>query len=123
VETGDALDEAEVAAIRPAPDVAVVSGLYELIPDNAPVLASLRGLARALGPGGLLVYTGQPWHPQLEMIARVLRARDGGRWVMRRRTQEELDDLVRAAGFRKLQTRVEDGGLFTVSLARVESPR
>ena len=28
-------------------------------------------------PGSCLVYTGQPWHPQLEMIARVLINRDG----------------------------------------------
>ena len=26
--------------------------------------------ADAIAPGGFLVYTGQPWHPQLELIAR-----------------------------------------------------
>ena len=123
VEQADALDEASVAGLTPAPDVAVVSGLYELFADNGPVRRSLQGLAKALGGGGYLLYTGQPWHPQLEMIARVLRNREGRPWVMRRRTQEELDDLVRAAGFEKVETRIDDGGLFTVSLARIGDPR
>jgi hypothetical protein len=67
--------------------------------------------------GGFLIYTGQPWHPQLEMIARVLTNRDGKPWIMRRRTQEEMDDLVRAAGFRKLDMEIDRWGIFTVSLA------
>jgi hypothetical protein len=36
---------------------------------------------------------------------------------MRRRTQEELDELVRAAGFRKIEQRIDPQGIFTVSLA------
>ncbi len=115
----DAFDEESIAATSPAPTVGVVSGLYELFPENAPVARSLRGLARALSGGGWLVYTNQPWHPQIEMIARVLRNREGAPWVMRRRTQEEMDDLVRAAGFEKVETDVDEFGIFTVSLARI----
>ena len=39
-------------------------------------------------------------------------------WVMRRRTQAEMDGLVWAAGFEKLEQRIDDAGIFTVSLAR-----
>jgi alpha-beta hydrolase superfamily lysophospholipase/SAM-dependent methyltransferase len=116
-EQGDAFDGANLAAIKPAPTVSIVSGLYELFPDNDLVLGSLRGIASAMTEGGYLVYTGQPWHPQLEMIARVLPNRDGKPWVMRRRTQEELDELVRAAGFTKLDMEIDRHGIFTVSLA------
>src|SRR5262249_14899737 len=119
LELADAFDPASLAAITPPPDIAIVSGLYELIPDNARVRASLHGLAKALGGGGYLIYTGQPWHPQLELIARVLRNRDGRPWGMRRPTQAELGDLVRAAGFEKVETRTDDAGIFTVSLARI----
>ncbi|HEX5102874.1 MAG TPA: class I SAM-dependent methyltransferase family protein, partial [Pirellulaceae bacterium] len=117
-EPGDAFDEQSIAAIQPAPTIAIVSGLYELFPDNARVLASLRGIARAMRDGGLLIYTGQPWHPQIEMIARVLPNRDGQPWIMRRRTQAEMDDLVRAAGFEKLEMEIDRWGIFTVSLAK-----
>lgn len=116
-EEGDAFDEEGLAKITPAPTVSIVSGLYELFGDNDMVLRSLRGIARSMTEGGLLVYTGQPWHPQIEMIARVLTNRDGKPWIMRRRTQEEMDDLVRAAGFRKIDMEIDRWGIFTVSLA------
>lgn len=116
-EQGDAFDEENLAAITPPPTIAIVSGLYELFGDNEMVQRSLRGIARAMSEGGYLVYTGQPWHPQLEMIARVLTNRDGQPWIMRRRTQEEMDDLVHAAGFRKLEMDIDRWGIFTVALA------
>ena len=78
----------------------------------------LDGIAGAIDEEGYLVYTGQPWHPQIEMIARVLTNRDGDPWIMRRRTQVELDELVREAGFEKIRTRVDRRGIFTVSLAK-----
>jgi hypothetical protein len=115
---GDAFDSAALAGLDPRPDIAVVSGLYELFPDNGPIVDSLRGLAACVPAGGWLIYTNQPWHPQLELIARGLRRSDGKPWVMRRRTQHEMDDLVRAAGFEKTRMEIDPWGIFTVSLAR-----
>lgn len=115
---GDAFDREGLAALRPRPTLAVVSGLYELFPENAPVQRSLAGVADALEPGGYLIYTNQPWHPQVEFIARVLTNREGKPWIMRRRTQAEMDELVRRAGFDKLEQEVDPWGIFTVSLAR-----
>jgi len=117
-EAGDAFDRDSLAAVTPQPTLGVVSGLYELFPDNAMIRRSLAGLAAAIPVGGYLVYTGQPWHPQLELIARALTShREGQAWVMRRRTQAEMDQLVAAAGFRKLEQRIDEWGIFTVSLA------
>ncbi|RIX49143.1 MAG: alpha/beta fold hydrolase [Rhodocyclales bacterium GT-UBC] len=116
---GDAFDRASLAAVSPRPTIGIVSGLYELFPDNDAVAASLAGLGDAIEPGGYLIYTGQPWHPQLELIARALTShRDGQAWVMRRRTQAEMDQLVAAAGFDKIEQRIDQWGIFTVSLAR-----
>lgn len=117
-ERGDAFDESSLAGVKPAPSVVVVSGLYELFPDNEPLQRSLRGIYAALPPGGWLIYTGQPWHPQVEMIARVLPNRDGKPWIMRRRPQSEMDALVRAPGFVKRRQWVDDFGIFTVSAAQ-----
>lgn len=115
----DAFDTASIAGVDPQPTLALVSGLYELFPDNDLLRRSLAGLAAAVPAGGYLVYTGQPHHPQLELIARALTSHRGGAaWVMRRRTQAEMDGLVRAAGFEKLEQRIDDAGIFTVSLAR-----
>ncbi|MGO9484566.1 MAG: bifunctional alpha/beta hydrolase/class I SAM-dependent methyltransferase [Rhodomicrobium sp.] len=120
-EKGDAFDRQSLAAIAPRPTIGIVSGLYELFPENGLVCQSLAGLAEAIEPGGYLLYTCQPWHPQLEMIARVLTSHLAGKaWVMRRRTQGEMDQLVEEAGFRKLEERIDEWGIFTVSMARRE---
>ena len=118
VRRGDAFDRAAVAALRPRATIGIVSGLYELFPSNDAVLESLGGLAEAIEPGGYLIYTNQPWHPQLEFIARVLRNREGKRWIMRRRTTAEIDELVRLAGFEKCAMEIDRWGMFTVSIAR-----
>lgn len=120
---GDAFDRDSLAAIEPRPTLGVVSGLYELFADNEMVRRSLAGLGDAIAPGGYLVYTGQPWHPQLEFIARALTShRQGQAWVMRRRTQAEMDQLVASAGFRKVAQRIDEWGIFTVSLAERVGP-
>ena len=115
---GDALDRESLATIQPRATIGIVSGLYELFPSNDAVLNSLRGLAEAIEPGGYLIYTNQPWHPQLEFIARVLRNREGEPWIMRRRTTAEIDELVRTAGFEKIDMEIDQWGMFTVSVAR-----
>ena len=115
---GDAFDRASLASIEPRPTIGIVSGLFELFPSNEGVLTALRGLADAIEPGGHLVYTNQPWHPQVEFIARVLRNREGEPWIMRRRTTAEMDELVRTAGFEKITMEVDEWGIFTVSIAR-----
>lgn len=122
-ERGDAFDPASLAGLPREATVGVVSGLYELFPENPPVRASLAGLAEAVAPGGYLIYTGQPWHPQIEFIARALTShRDGKPWVMRRRSQQEMDQLVAAAGFEKVAQETDPWGIFTVSLARRLEP-
>lgn len=117
-EQGNAFDRSSLAALSPQPTLGIVSGLYELFPDNALVRTSLAGLADAIPEGGLLVYTGQPWHPQLKTIAWSLTShRDGQPWVMRVRTQGEMDALVEEAGFEKCAQLIDEWGIFTVSLA------
>jgi SAM-dependent methyltransferase len=61
-EQGDAFDRSALIALQPKPTVGVVSGLFELFPDNDRVRETLAGLAGAIEPGGCLIYTGQPWH-------------------------------------------------------------
>ena len=115
---GDAFDRESLGSIRPHRTLGVVSGLYELFPQNDLVRQSLAGLAEAIEPGGFLVYTGQPFHPQLEMIARTLLNREQRPWIMRRRTQAELDQLVEQAGFQKIEQWIDGEGIFSVSIAQ-----
>lgn len=117
-EVADAFERASLAALTPKPTIGIVSGLFELFPSNAPLRAALGGLADAIESGGYLIYTNQPWHPQAEFIARVLTNREGQPWIMRCRTQAEMDELVRAAGFQKIKQDIDTWGIFSVSVAR-----
>lgn len=115
----DAFNEVSLAAIQPRVSLAVVSGLYELFSDNDLLRQSLSGLSQALESGGYLIYTGQIWHPQQEFIARALTShREGDAWVMRLRSQAEMDALVEQAGFKKIDQCIDEFGIFTVSVAQ-----
>jgi hypothetical protein len=98
-------------------DVAIVSGLYELFSNNEMVSRSLRLLNERVKDGAYLIYTNQPWHPQLEFIANVLINRNGEPWVMRCRAQSEMDALVKDAGFEKIKSFADEDGIFVVSIA------
>ncbi|AMW78716.1 hypothetical protein AMD27_07365 [Acinetobacter sp. TGL-Y2] len=114
----DAFNTASLASIQPKATLAVVSGLYELFSDNALLNQSLTGLSQAIESGGYLIYTGQIWHPQQEFIARALSShRQGSAWVMRLRSQAEMDALVEQAGFKKIDQCIDEFGIFTVSVA------
>lgn len=115
----DAFDTIGIAQASPRPTLIVVSGLYELFPDNDLLHKSLDGISRALEEDCYLIYTCQPWHPQLELIARTLTShRQGQSWVMRRRSQAEMDQLVESHGFEKVAQLQDAGGIFTVTLAK-----
>jgi alpha-beta hydrolase superfamily lysophospholipase/SAM-dependent methyltransferase len=118
----DALSPDSYPAADAFHDIVVVSGLFELVSDNAPVLAALQGIQRQLRPGGHVVYTGQPWHPDWLRIARTLNDHRGAPWQMRLRPQAELDALVASIDCRKTQSLIGSGGVFTVSVARHEPP-
>ena len=116
----NAFDRANYQHLEPRPTLGIVSGLHELFADNDLIQHSLDGFGDAIESGGYLIYTGQPWHPQLEMIARALTSHKAGSpdWVMRRRSQQEMDQLVAKAGFEKIHQWIDEYGIFTVSLAR-----
>ena len=115
----NAFEPANYQALTPRPTLGIVSGLHELFADNDLIMHSLNGFGTAIETGGYLIYTGQPWHPQLELIARCLTSHKEGspNWVMRRRSQQEMDQLVEKAGFRKIHQWIDEDGIFTVSLA------
>ncbi len=98
-------------------DVAIASGVFELFSDNTLVSTALAGINDSLAPNGYLLYTNQPWHPEQEFISKTLNNHRGSSWVMRCRSQAEMDQLVTQAGFKKIDMRIDRFGIFTVSLA------
>ena len=104
------------------PNIVVISGVFELFPDNDLISNAIKGVASIIQDNGFLVYTGQPWHPQLEQIANVLGNHQDTKWIMRRRSQHELDNLFAQVGFDKDNMLIDDWGIFTVSSALFQRP-
>lgn len=115
--SGDAFDPKSIKATPKQPHIVVVSGLYELFADNKLILKSLQGIYDRLPKNGILIYTNQPWHPQLELIARTMLNREQQPWVMRPRSQAEMNQLVASIGFKPQKMWIDDAGIFTVSTA------
>lgn len=115
--TGDAFDPESIKDTPQQPQIIIVSGLYELFTDNSMILKSLQGIYDRLPEDGILIYTNQPWHPQLELIARTMVNRDQEPWIMRPRSQNEMNQLVEHVGFKPQKMWIDDAGIFTVSIA------
>ncbi len=116
-EKADAFSLDSYDGLSTAPNIVIASGLYELFDDNTKIQTSLQGIFNAMPDKGYLIYTNQPHHPQLELIARTLINRDSQPWIMRLRSQAEMNQLVRNAGFTPVTTLIDQHGIFTVNLA------
>jgi hypothetical protein len=86
--------------------------------DDEIIQRSLKRLYEMLAPGGVIYFTTQTHHPQLDFIANVLPNRDGVLWVMKCRPAAQLEEWARAAGFNQITSQAEEVGLFTVTAGR-----
>ena len=82
---------------------------------------TISGGTEILDKNGAIIYTGQPWHPQLKQIALVLNSHKGNNksWLMRRRSEKELDSLFEKYNLKKERMLIDNNGIFTVSLAEL----
>jgi len=82
---------------------------------------TISGVTEILDKNGAVIYTGQPWHPQLKQIALVLNSHKGNgkSWLMRRRSEKELDSLFEKYNLKKEKMLIDNEGIFTVSLAEM----
>lgn len=117
VERADAFSDQDLGRL-PRLDLAIVSGLHEIVADDVLVRNHFRQIAAILRPGGRLIVTVQPDHPQLEFIARVLTSHTGRPWAMRLRSVALLTAWAEAAGFSVVDLAMEPLGIFGVLTLR-----
>ncbi|AZA77988.1 alpha/beta fold hydrolase [Chryseobacterium sp. G0186] len=101
------------------PNITIVSGILELFGDNEMASKAIRGIVSIAEKNSYIVYTGQPWHPQLKMIAYVLNNHQNKDWIMRRRSQKELDRIMAFNTVQKDSMLIDDFGIFTVSSGKI----
>lgn len=101
------------------PNITIISGIFELFEDNQLISNAISGVVAISETDSSIIYTGQPWHPQLKMIAYVLTSHQDKDWVMRRRSQKELDRIFAFNKVRKESMLIDDYGIFTVSCGNI----
>jgi 2-polyprenyl-3-methyl-5-hydroxy-6-metoxy-1,4-benzoquinol methylase len=95
-------------------DVIVASGFWEIIDDDELVKGCLLNAASCLAPGSVLIFTIQPHHPQLELIARTLTSHTGKAWVMKLRSLDLFQSWMNEARLEYVSHRMERHGIFGV---------
>lgn len=115
----DCFDPETYKKLNFEPNITIVSGILELFGDNEMASRAIRGIASVSEKNAHLVYTGQPWHPQLQMIAYVLNNHQNKDWIMRRRSQKELDRIMAFNSVQKENMLIDDFGIFTVSSGKI----
>ena len=117
----DCFDKETYKKINYTPNIVIISGVFELFENNKMLENTISGIAEILDKNGAVIYTGQPWHPQLKQIALVLNSHKGNgkSWLMRRRSEKELDSLFENYNLKKEKMLIDNDGIFTVSLAEL----
>jgi 2-polyprenyl-3-methyl-5-hydroxy-6-metoxy-1,4-benzoquinol methylase len=118
IEQADAFSDKDLNSISPRPNLIIVSGLHEILPNNELICRHFQQLSSILASGGTLIYTIQPYHPQLELIARTLNSHTGKPWIMRLRSLELTQKWASAAGFSDFQVQMDSFGIFGVVTTR-----
>lgn len=102
-------------------DIVVASGFWEIIDDDALIKGCIQNIATSLNSGGSLVFTIQPYHPQLEMAARALTSNTGKPWIMRLRSLDLYKQWLQEAGLEYVSHEMEKHQIFGVVEARKKS--
>ena len=98
-----------------SPNITIISGIFELFGDNILASEAIKGVVSIVGQWVYHLYRTAMATPA-QTIAFVLKSHQEKDWVMRRRSQRELDGLFSLQGIKKKSMLIDDFGIFTVSL-------
>ena len=116
-EQGNALEIESLKRIKQKPNLVIEVGLYGIIHDDELLRRHFFELKDILNPEAIL-FNVQTYNPQIELIARVLKNRDGQRCVWHLRPVELVIGWAEKAGFIEPQVTMDLYGIYAVVLMR-----
>ncbi|MDP8184819.1 bifunctional alpha/beta hydrolase/class I SAM-dependent methyltransferase [Phocoenobacter skyensis] len=117
-EQADAFDKKSYENMEFKPNIVVISGVFELFNENDTIQNAIDGVSAILQKGDTLIFTNQPYHPQLSEISNVLMNHQKQKWTMRLRSEYEINKLFENAGFEVQEMLIDNDGIFTVTRAK-----
>jgi predicted O-methyltransferase YrrM len=102
------------------PDIVLVAGWYELLPEDAMVCRSLMNIRALLSTHGLLLFTNQVWHPQLDLVPpKSTNKRTKLTFTHIARPVARMERWAREAGFRVVKSSRESLGHYSITQCEV----
>ncbi|MGB7293881.1 MAG: class I SAM-dependent methyltransferase family protein [Thermodesulfobacteriota bacterium] len=119
-EQANALDTESLRNISPTPNLAIEIGLYGIIHDDNLIRQHFFDLRESLNPEALL-FNVQTYNPQIELIARSLKNRDGERCVWHLRPVQSLVEWAQEAGFGEAKITMDPYDIYAVVMMKNSS--
>ncbi|MGH7801162.1 MAG: class I SAM-dependent methyltransferase family protein [Thermodesulfobacteriota bacterium] len=116
-ERGNALEIESLKRIKQKPNLVIEVGLYGIIHEDELLRRHFFELKDILNPEAIL-FNVQTYNPQIELIARVLKNRDGQRCVWHLRPVERVIEWAEKAGFKEPKVTRDPHGIYAVVLMR-----
>ncbi|MGH7908903.1 MAG: class I SAM-dependent methyltransferase family protein [Thermodesulfobacteriota bacterium] len=116
-ERGNALEIESLKRIKQKPNLVIEVGLYGIIHDDELLRRHFFELKDILNPEAIL-FNVQTYNPQIELIARVLKNRDGQRCVWHLRPVELVIEWAEKAGFIEPQVTMDPYSIYAVVMMR-----
>ena len=112
---GNAFDLKFLSKIRPKPNVIVSSGFYDWIVDDKLIKKSLTYSYKMLPKEGIVIFTNQVGHRQMELVSEVFIDFNKEPLSMKTRPSETLNKWAEEIGFKKLETVTDKWELYSVT--------
>ena len=116
-EIADAGDAAAIRQLMARPDIAICSGFYELLTNDAAVAKSIEMIAGLLSDNGRFILSHQNAVPKLGWAGKIFGGFSGEHQKMKMRPASEIASLLASHGFVVDQCR-SAADLYTIFLAR-----
>lgn len=99
-------------------DIIISSGFWEIIENDDLIQKCIKNISSSLNKSGSLVFTIQPYHPQLELIARTLKSNTGKPWIMKLRSLDLMKSWIKKENLIYLSHKMDKYGIFGVVMAK-----
>src|SRR5574341_101039 len=116
-EQGNALEIESLKRIKQRPNLVIEVGLYGIIHEDELLRRHFFELRDILNPEAIL-FNVQTYNLQIELIARVLKNRDGQRCVWHLRPVELVIEWAEKAGFKEPKVTMDPYGMYAVVMMR-----
>jgi len=114
-EKGDAFNLDLLLQVSPKPNVVVSSGFYDWITDDELIRKSFRYCYEMLPSNGIVIFTNQSGHKQMELVSRAFIDFNKEPLRMKTRPPEVINKWAQETGFKNIETSNDKWGLYSVS--------